>query len=69
MGVSPDMPFLAVTSTIWIFVKFRIECIEIFAVQMFLDNSKTFTESLVMYDLTLSQKTDRIADFRIFYKS
>lgn len=63
------MPFLAVTSTIWIFVKFRIECIEIFAVQMFLDNSKTFTESLVMYDLTLSQKTDRIADFRIFYKS
>lgn len=44
MGVSPDMPFLAVTSTIWIFVKFRIECIEIFAVQMFLDNSKTFTE-------------------------
>ena len=69
MGVSPDIPFLAVTSTIWIFVKFRIECIEIFAVQMFLDNSKTFTESLVMYDLTLSQKTDRIADFRIFYKS
>lgn len=69
MGVSPDMLLLAVTSTVWVFVKFRVECIEIFAIQMFLDDSKTFTESLVMYDLTLSQKTDRITDFRIFYKS
>ena len=51
-----------------IFIKLRIECIEVFAVQVFLHDPKIFTESLVMHDFTLTQETNRITDFRIFYK-
>ena len=49
-------------------IKFRIERIEVFAVQVFLHDPKIFTESLVMHDFTLTQETNRITDFRIFYK-
>ena len=35
---------------------------------MFLYDPKIFTESLVMHDFTLTQETDRITDFRIFYE-
>ena len=33
-------------------IKFRIERIEVFAVQMILNDSETFTESLIMNNLT-----------------
>jgi hypothetical protein len=36
-----------------LFIKFRIERIEVFAVQLFLDDSQAFSETLVVYDLTL----------------
>lgn len=38
---------------ILLFVKLRIECIEVPAVQLFLDNSQAFAEALVVYDLSL----------------
>lgn len=50
-------------------VKFRIECIEVFAVQIFLDDAETFTKSLVMDDLTFPKETDGIADLRVFYET
>ena len=42
--------------------------IEVLTIQVILDDSETFAKSLVMYDFTFSEKTNRIADFRIFYK-
>lgn len=50
-------------------VKFWVESVEIFAVQMILDDPETFPEALVVDDLPLTEKADRITDFRIFDKS
>ena len=50
----------------WFWVEFRIKCIEISAVQMILNDTKTFTETLIVDDFTFSQKADGIADIRIF---
>ena len=66
--ITPPAFLWALTSAIRIFIKLRIECIEVFAVQVFLHDPKIFTESLVMHDFTLTQETNRITDFRIFYK-
>ncbi len=44
-------PFLAESV---LFIKFRVKCIEVFAVQLFLDDSQAFAETLVVYDLALS---------------
>lgn len=35
-------------------VKFRIDCIEILAVQMILNNPQRFTETLIVYDFPFS---------------
>ena len=52
-----------------LFVKFRIESIEVAAVKLILYDPQAFAESLVMYDLTLSQEADRIAHLRVFDKA
>ena len=49
-------------------VKFRVDRIEVFAVEMLLYDSQTFTKALIMHDLTFSKEADRITYFRIFHK-
>ena len=49
-------------------VKFRVDRIEVFAVEMLLYDSQTFTKTLIMHDLTFSKEADRITYFRIFHK-
>lgn len=46
-------------------VELRIEGVEILAVQVILDDSEAFPESLVMGDFALAQEPDRIDDVRI----
>ena len=46
-------------------IEFGIECVEVFAVEFFLDDTECFTESLEMNNLTLSQEADRGGHFRI----
>ena len=50
-------------------VEFRIECVEVLAVQFILNDSKTFTETLIMDDFTFTEEPNRITDFRIFYQA
>lgn len=52
-----------------LFIEFRIDGIEILAVQVILDNSECFTESLEMRNLARSQVADRIDYIRIIYHS
>ena len=47
-------------------IKGRIECIEVLAVQIILDNPERFAESLIMDNFPLSQITDDVADIRVF---
>lgn len=48
-------------------VECRIQCVEVTAVQMILNVSQGFTETLEVDDLPFAQETDRITDFGIFY--
>ena len=57
------------TITVPSHIKFRIDRIEILTVQIILHDSKTFTKALVMHDFTLTQETNRITHFRIFYET
>ena len=45
-------------------VKARIESVEVFSVQLFLDGAKCFAKSLEMYHFPCTQETDRISNFR-----
>lgn len=56
----------------WLFlpdIKFRVECIEIPAVEMVFYNVQPFAETLEMHDFAFSQETDWVADFRVFDKA
>ena len=46
-------------------IKFRVDGVEVLAVQILLDESERFAESLIMYDLAFSQETDRVEDVRV----
>ena len=50
-------------------IKFRIECVEVLTVKFILNNSQTFTETLIMNNFTFTEEADWIADFRIFYQT
>ena len=50
-------------------IKFRIAHIKVFAVEFFLNQTESFTETLEMNDFTLTQETDRFTDFRVFYET
>lgn len=50
-------------------IKFRVTHIKVFAVELFLNQAESLTETLEMHDFTLTQKTDRFTDFRIFDKT
>lgn len=52
-----------------LFVKFGVDGIEVFTVQIILDNPEGLTKSLEMHDFTLSQVADRINHIRIIYHS
>lgn len=45
-------------------VKCRVADIEVFAVEFLLDEAESFAEALEMHDLSFTQETDRVADFR-----
>lgn len=46
-------------------VKFRIVCVEVFPIKTILSDGQGFAEPLEVDNFTLTQETDRIADFRI----
>lgn len=48
---------------------FRVECVEVLAVQIILDDSETFSEALEVYDLPLAQEFDRFTNIRIIDKT
>ena len=50
-------------------IEFRIECVEVLTVKFILNNSQTFTETLIMNNFTFTEEADWIADFRIFYQT
>lgn len=50
-------------------IEFRIECVEVLTVKFILNNSQTFTETLIMNNFTFTEESDWIADFRIFYQT
>lgn len=47
-------------------VKFRVEGVEVFGIQVILDDPQAFAEPLEMHHLALPQEPDRITDFRVF---
>ena len=50
-------------------IEFRIECVEVLTVKFILNNSQTFTETLIMNNFTFTEEADWSADFRIFYQT
>ena len=53
------------TNKLFLQIKFRIDRVKILAVEIILDESERFAESLIMYDLAFSQETDRVEDVRV----
>lgn len=49
-----------------LFVKFRIECVEVACVEVLLRDAERFTESLEVHNFSCAQKLDWITYFRIF---
>ena len=50
-------------------VEFRIEGVEISAVQLLLHQPQAFAEPLVVDDLPFPQEADGVADFRVFHQT
>ena len=50
-------------------IEFRIECVEVLTVKFILNNSQTFTETLIMNNFTFPKESDRISNFRILYQT
>ena len=48
--------------------KCRIKCIEVFRIQFLLYQAEALTEPLVMHNLTLPQKADRVADIMVMHQ-
>ena len=48
-------------------VEFRVDGVEVFAVQIILHDTQAFAEPLEMNDLTLPEEADRIDDIRIVH--
>lgn len=46
-------------------VKFRVEGIEVLGIQLILDQPEPFAETLEVYDLSLTQETDRFCNLLI----
>lgn len=61
--------FLHILLHTLILVVVRIERIEIFEVKLILNDSKAFAETLEMYDFTLTQESDWVGNFRVFYET
>lgn len=50
-------------------VEFRVEGVEVFAVEFILDDAESFSETLEMYDFTLTQESDGGGNLWILYGS
>ena len=48
-----------------VFVKALVESVEVFAVELIGEQSEVLSESLIMDNLTRSEKSDRVDDIRI----
>ena len=53
------------TNKLFLQIKFRIDRVKILAVEIILDESERFAESLIMYDLAFSQEADRVENIRV----
>ena len=51
------------------FIKRRIDSVKVLRIEVILSNSESIAESLVMRDLTRSEKLDRLTDVGIVDKS
>ena len=49
----------------FLLINLWIVCVEVLRISLILNAAQTFPETLEMYDLTHSQETDRISNFRI----
>lgn len=49
-------------------VKCRIKCVVVLRIEFFLHKTQAFAESLIMDDLALPQKADRVADIMIVHE-
>ena len=58
-----------VTSAICRHVKLRVKCIEVFAVQIVLNDSEAFAKSLIVYDFAGAKEANRVSNFRVFYET
>lgn len=56
------------TISILTYIEFRIDGIEVFTVQMILNDSKAFTKTLIMNDFTCTQEADRFTYLRVLDK-
>ena len=52
-----------------LFIEIWVERIIVFAVQVIQNEAESFTEALVVYDLSFAQIADRVTYFRIFYEA
>lgn len=52
-----------------LFIKRRVESIEILGVQLICNDTKTFTKTLIMNNFAFTQKLDRIADIGVVCKT
>lgn len=50
-------------------VEFRIDCVEVFGVEVILNDSQTFAEALIVHDFALTQEADRVEDIRVVAKT
>ena len=52
-----------------LFVEIRVVRIEVFLVQIILQQTKAFAKALVVHQFAFTQEANRIADIRVFYKT
>ena len=65
----PDFLAIRIISTLRLFVKRGVECVEILAVELILNDSHSIAESLEMDYLALTEETERIGYIGIIRKT
>ena len=54
---------------LFLHIKSGVECIEILAVKLILNDTQRFAETLVVNNLTHAEELDNVADIRVFYQA
>lgn len=50
-------------------VEFRIDCVEVFGVEIILNDSQPFAKTLIVHDFALTQEADWVEDIRVVAKT